>query len=131
MDSSHDLNRPGAKRFRFKLTNFNIAKVDPNSLYQVCGSGLITDRIATNACRPPDPTYCGWSITPDHWELCNGTVLGSPSYQATWAGIYVNGSTAPVTLGATVTKWRDRTMRIFGPLLAGLLLLAPSSFRTG
>ena len=28
MDSSHDLNRPEAKRFRVKLTNFDIAKVD-------------------------------------------------------------------------------------------------------
>jgi hypothetical protein len=26
--SSHDLNRPEAKRFRVKLTNFNIAKID-------------------------------------------------------------------------------------------------------
>jgi hypothetical protein len=28
MDSSHDLNRSEAKRFRVKLTNFNIAKID-------------------------------------------------------------------------------------------------------
>ena len=26
--SSHDLNRPEAKRFRVKLTNFDIAKID-------------------------------------------------------------------------------------------------------
>ena len=28
MDSSHDLNRPEAKRFRVKLTNLNIPKID-------------------------------------------------------------------------------------------------------
>ncbi len=76
----------------------------PTSCSTLGGAGIITDYLSTNACSPPDQPTCGFSIEPDHWELCNRTILGSPSYIVHWNAVWVDGSTSSVPIGTPVPK---------------------------
>ncbi len=76
----------------------------PTGCSTIGAEGIFSDYISTLACSPPDAATCGWQIVPDHWELCNGQILGSPSYIATWQQIYVDGSAAAIKSGTPVPK---------------------------
>ena len=61
----------------------------------VDGGGEFMDVLQTGYCSPTLNNACGFSITPDHWQTCNGsiTTIGSPKYIIDWDNITVNGST--------------------------------------
>jgi hypothetical protein len=71
-------------------------------------SGIFTDSISTNACSPPNPGTCGFSINPDLWQYCRAgspaQTLGAPTYGVLWQAVYVDGSTAKVKLLTPVPK---------------------------
>ena len=66
----------------------------------ISSQGIFTDVISTNACSPPNPQSCGFSINPDLWQYCapgsTYKTIGKPQYGALWQAIYVDGSTAAI-----------------------------------
>ena len=71
-------------------------------------SGVFTDYLSTNACSPPVPGTCGFSINPDLWQYCKAgslaQTLGKPTYGVLWQAIYVDGSTAQIVPLTPVPK---------------------------
>ena len=66
----------------------------------VGGDGVFNDDISTNACSPPNPITCGFSLNPDLWQLCSNGVaiktLGTPTYAVLWQEVAVDGQTAAI-----------------------------------